>query len=54
MAQRAGYQPAGLAAGVGRRWADLAELGSVAEELTDIDRRADELRRRAAELLAQQ
>jgi hypothetical protein len=29
----------------------FAELGSVAEELTDVDRRADELNRRAAALL---
>jgi len=34
-----------------RRRADLAELGDVAEELTDVDRRADELNRRAAALL---
>jgi hypothetical protein len=34
-----------------RRRADLAELGGVADELTDVDRRADELNRRAAALL---
>ena len=34
-----------------RRRADLAELGDVADELTDVDRRADELNRRAAALL---
>ncbi len=36
-----------------RRRADLAELGGVAEELTDIDRRADDLNRRTAALLAE-
>jgi hypothetical protein len=34
-----------------RRRADLAELGGVADELTEVDRRADELNRRAAALL---
>jgi hypothetical protein len=36
-----------------RRRADLAELGDVADELTDIDRRADELNRRTVALLAE-
>jgi hypothetical protein len=35
-----------------RRRADLAELGGVADELTAVDRRVDDLNRRAAALLA--
>ena len=37
-----------------RRRSDLAQLGGVAEELTEIDRRAEELNRRAAALVAEQ
>ena len=51
--QRAGYSPRDSRRAWDRRRADLAELGGVAEELTDIDRRADELNRRAAALLAE-
>ena len=36
-----------------RRRADLAELGDVADELTAVDRRVDDLNRRAAALLAE-
>jgi len=49
---RAGYGRRDAQRAWERRRADLAELGGVAEELTDIDRRADELNRRAAALLA--
>ena len=35
-----------------RRRADLASLGDVAEELSEVDRRIDELNWRAAELAA--
>jgi hypothetical protein len=48
---RAGYGRRDAQRAWERRRADLAELGGVAEELTDIDRRADELNRRAAALL---
>ena len=50
---RAGYSLRDAQRAWDRRRADLAELGGVAEELTDIDRRADELNRRAAALLAE-
>jgi hypothetical protein len=48
---RAGYTLGDSRRAWDRHRADLAELGGVAEELTDIDRRADELNRRAAALL---
>ena len=53
MVHVAGHSPRDSRRAWERRRADLAELGGVAEELTDIDRRADELNRRAAALLAE-
>jgi hypothetical protein len=51
--QRAGYILRDSRRAWDRRRADLAELGGVAEELTGVDRRVDELNRRAAALLAE-
>ena len=48
---RAGYSQRDSRQAWDRRRADLAELGGVAEGLTDIDRRADELNRLVATLL---
>ena len=45
-----GVQPAGLAKGVESPVAMTSAAGGLAEELTDVDRRADELNRRAAAL----
>ena len=53
VAQRNGYSRGDAQQAWDRRRADLAELGDVAEELTGIDRRADELNRQAAALLAE-
>jgi hypothetical protein len=53
MQQRVGYGRRTSQQAWDRRRTDLAELGGVAEELTDIDRRADDLNRRAAALLAE-
>jgi hypothetical protein len=49
--QVAGYSPRDSRRAWDLRRAGLAELGGVAEELADIDRRADELNRRATELV---
>ena len=51
MVHRVGYGRRDAQRAWERRRADLAELGGVADELTDVDRRADELNRRAAALL---
>ncbi len=51
MVHRVGYGRRDAQRAWARRRADLAELGDVADELTDVDRRADELNRRAAALL---
>jgi hypothetical protein len=46
-----GYKPADAAAAWDRRRQDLQDLAGVIEVLTDVERRADELNRRAAELV---
>src|SRR6476646_10417365 len=53
LVHRTGYSPRDSQQAWDQRRADLAELGGNADELTDIDRRADELIRRAAALLAE-
>ena len=45
-----GYRPADAAAAWGRRRRDLDDLAGIIDVLTDVERRADELNRRAAAL----
>jgi len=47
----AGYKPADAAAAWDRRRQDLQDLAGVIDVLTDVERRADDLSRRAAELV---
>ena len=47
------YTAADRAAAVQRRRADLAALAGVADDLADVERRADELNRRVSTLLEQ-
>jgi len=53
MQERVGYGRRTSQQAWDRRRADLAELGGVADELVNVDRRADDLNRRAAALLAE-
>jgi len=46
-----GYRPADAAAAWDRRRHDLQDLAGITDVLTDVERRADELNRRAAELV---
>ena len=46
-----GYRPADAAAAWNRRRRDLDDLAGITDALTDVERRADELNRRAAELV---
>ena len=49
-APRRAYEPADAAAARDRRRHDLQDLAGIIDVLTDVERRADELNRRAAEL----
>ena len=46
-----GYDAGDAAAAWGRRRRDLQDLGGIIDVLADVERRADELNRRAAELV---